>query len=67
MTPSQAPARIGNSLETLQQAPGGQNIHDKTFSISRTNIGATIVSHQAPQFSSYSAPKFLRQNPIKAN
>ena len=58
MTPSQAPARIGNSLETLQQAPGGLNIHGKTFAISRTNNGGTFVSRQAPEFSSYSALHF---------
>ena len=52
MTPSQAPASIGNSLEKLQQAPGGLNIHGKTFAISRTNNGGTCVSRQAPKISS---------------
>lgn len=58
MTPSQAPARIGNSLETLQQAPGGLNIHGKTFAISRTNNGGTFLPRQTPKISSYSAILF---------
>ena len=48
MTPSQAPTRIGNSLKNLQQAPGGRNLHCKSFSILRTKNGKTFLTHLTP-------------------
>ena len=41
-----------------KQAPGGLNIHDKTFATSQTKNGGTFLPRQAPQISSYSALLF---------